>query len=360
MPNEDWRSLDEVWTGKCILQVWIYVFFSRCREKTFARVLHLCVLENIESVFDASSYGNPNTVDRFTISRRLRNEFFKILPGQLYSDATIGFSLGGLLDSRTHPISPHFQDMMGWIPWGAGLKRRRLMDDFHGHAVLRSSHKSEAFKEIYRFLQSRLRSSHVDSESPVKWFVLREIHGNGIYQKNHGLCHPTSPSCMRFFEVNMSQIYQFDMPCGIWYLSPPSPSPTHPLTHLASGSSTMRYCKSMWSKVDNNTTALNPLQIFCGQVLQDVGGLAIQWEQPSLKTNSNFSSENGWLEYEFPFGIASFQVRTVSFRKGSCLSKPMNDVERIHRVFDIHLEPQTTIYKWMFGETTIFYEYIYI
>ena len=82
----------------------IYVFFSRCREKTFARVLHLCVLENIESVFDASSYGNPNTVDRFTISRRLRNEFFKILPGQLYSDATIGFSLGGLLDSRAHPI----------------------------------------------------------------------------------------------------------------------------------------------------------------------------------------------------------------------------------------------------------------
>ena len=26
--------------------------------------------------------------------------------------------------------------------------------------------------------------------------------------------------------------------------------------------------------------------------------------------------ENGWLEYEFPFGMAYFQGRTVSFREG--------------------------------------------
>lgn len=223
--------------------------------------------------FDASSYGNPNTVDRFTISRRLRNELIKILPGQLYSDATIGFSLGGLLDSRTHPIWPHFQDMIGWIPWGAGLKRGRLMDDFHGHAVLRSSHESKAFKEIYRFLQSRLRSSHVDSESPVKWFVLREIHGNGIYQKNHGLL---SSNFSILYEVFWGK-HVTNLPVwhALWYLVSFT-TITITITHPASGSSTMRYCKSMWSKVDNNTTALNPLQIFCGQVLQDVG-----WKWPS-------------------------------------------------------------------------------
>ena len=31
---------------------------------------------------------------------------------------------------------------------------------------------------------------------------------------------------------------------------------------------------------------------------------------------TNISPENGWLEYYFPFGMAYFQGRTVSFREG--------------------------------------------
>ena len=30
---------------------------------------------------------------------------------------------------------------------------------------------------------------------------------------------------------------------------------------------------------------------------------------------TNIAPENGWLEYQFPFGMAYFQVRTVSFRE---------------------------------------------
>ena len=33
------------------------------------------------------------------------------------------------------------------------------------------------------------------------------------------------------------------------------------------------------------------------------------------ETNSEFTPENGWLEYQFPFGMAFFQGRTVSFRE---------------------------------------------
>ncbi len=32
---------------------------------------------------------------------------------------------------------------------------------------------------------------------------------------------------------------------------------------------------------------------------------------------TNIACENGWLEYYFPFGKPSFQVRTASFREGS-------------------------------------------
>ena len=41
----------------------------------------------------------------------------------------------------------------------------------------------------------------------------------------------------------------------------------------------------------------------------DISGL------PSLKLTAN-ALENGWLEDYFPFGMAYFQVRTVSFREG--------------------------------------------
>ena len=37
------------------------------------------------------------------------------------------------------------------------------------------------------------------------------------------------------------------------------------------------------------------------------------------ETNSKLAPENGWLEDEFPFGMAYFQVRTVSFREGRVL-----------------------------------------
>ena len=36
---------------------------------------------------------------------------------------------------------------------------------------------------------------------------------------------------------------------------------------------------------------------------------------------TNVAPENGWLEYSFPFGMAHFQVRTVSFREGIIQSK---------------------------------------
>ncbi len=38
----------------------------------------------------------------------------------------------------------------------------------------------------------------------------------------------------------------------------------------------------------------------------------------SLKLTSK-APENGWLEDYFPFGMAYFQVRTVSFREGKAL-----------------------------------------
>ena len=39
------------------------------------------------------------------------------------------------------------------------------------------------------------------------------------------------------------------------------------------------------------------------------------------ETNSEFTPENGWLEYQFPFGMAYFQGRTVSFLEGTvCFS----------------------------------------
>ena len=37
---------------------------------------------------------------------------------------------------------------------------------------------------------------------------------------------------------------------------------------------------------------------------------------PSLKL-TDIAPKNGWLEYYFPFGMAYFQVRAVSFREGN-------------------------------------------
>ena len=36
--------------------------------------------------------------------------------------------------------------------------------------------------------------------------------------------------------------------------------------------------------------------------------------EPSLKLTAIFAPENGWLEYEFPFRMAYFQVQAVSFK----------------------------------------------
>ena len=36
----------------------------------------------------------------------------------------------------------------------------------------------------------------------------------------------------------------------------------------------------------------------------------------TLPETNIFAPENGWLEYKFPFGMAYFQGRTVSFREG--------------------------------------------
>ena len=38
---------------------------------------------------------------------------------------------------------------------------------------------------------------------------------------------------------------------------------------------------------------------------------------------THIAPKNGWLEYEFPFGMAYFQVRTVSFREGNGFFKPV-------------------------------------
>ena len=40
------------------------------------------------------------------------------------------------------------------------------------------------------------------------------------------------------------------------------------------------------------------------------------WDETNI-----FAPENGWLEDEFPFGMAQFQVRTVSFREGTLPQK---------------------------------------
>lgn len=94
-----------------------------------------------------------------------------------------------------------------------------------------------------------------------------------LSKKNHGLL---SSNFSILYEVFWGK-HVTNLPVwhALWYLVSFT-TITITITHPASGSSTMRYCKSMWSKVDNNTTALNPLQIFCGQVLQDVG-----WKWPS-------------------------------------------------------------------------------
>ena len=50
----------------------------------------------------------------------------------------------------------------------------------------------------------------------------------------------------------------------------------------------------------------------------------------TLPETNIFGPENGWLESYFPFGMAYFQGRTVSFREGntnmSSLKKHRDDV----------------------------------
>ena len=115
-----------------------------------------------------------------------------------------------------------------------------------------------------------------------------------LSKKNMGFCHPTSPFCMRFFEVNMSQIYQFDMPCGIWYLSPPSPSPSPTLPQDLPPWDTVNQC-------DPRLTTTPRPWIRCKSFVAKsckmlVGNGHPMEKQPSL---TNIAPENGWLEYFF-------------------------------------------------------------
>ena len=48
------------------------------------------------------------------------------------------------------------------------------------------------------------------------------------------------------------------------------------------------------------------------------GELLVSGSLPSLKLTAR-APENGWLEYWFPFGMAYFQGRTVSFRESTLL-----------------------------------------
>ena len=41
-----------------------------------------------------------------------------------------------------------------------------------------------------------------------------------------------------------------------------------------------------------------------------------KWSQRNTLPKTNIAPENGWLEDKFSFGMAYFQVRTVSFREG--------------------------------------------
>jgi len=44
--------------------------------------------------------------------------------------------------------------------------------------------------------------------------------------------------------------------------------------------------------------------------------LDVVFGRATLPTTIIFASENGWLEDEISFGMAYFEVRTVSFREG--------------------------------------------
>ena len=41
----------------------------------------------------------------------------------------------------------------------------------------------------------------------------------------------------------------------------------------------------------------------------------------SLETHSEFTPENGWLEYQFPFGMAYYQGEPFSFREYNLLQE---------------------------------------
>ena len=61
--------------------------------------------------------------------------------------------------------------------------------------------------------------------------------------------------------------------------------------------------------------------------------IAMEYPQFSIGNTSSMS----------PFSIAMLVYRSVLEKSAGFLK------------YDLYLEPQTTIYKWMFGETTIFY-----
>jgi len=48
---------------------------------------------------------------------------------------------------------------------------------------------------------------------------------------------------------------------------------------------------------------------------------------------TSMAPENGWLEYSFPFGIAYFQGRTVSFRECKSSKSPWHAVTTRHNAF---------------------------
>ena len=80
---------------------------------------------------------------------------------------------------------------------------------------------------------------------------------------------------------------------------------------------------------------LNPVFFSC---LQESRSLPRSFSNNTLP-ETNIAPENGWLEYYFPFGMAYFQVRTVSFREGNSSSRVLYVPYQPYLLQDLSLWP---------------------
>ena len=83
----------------------------------------------------------------------------------------------------------------------------------------------------------------------------------------------------------------------------------------------------MWSS-ESSTSTLRPLINVTtlrfqanpggqwGPTFQKLTGTLPEMPLKFTLPETNMAPENGWLEYQLSFGMAYFQVRTVSFREG--------------------------------------------